>query len=86
MLKDFGMSRVLKSEAEKGKTKTNYGPIRWMVSETLFVDIICRHSTPFILFYVMLQAPESLRDLQYSTKSDVWSFGIVGEYAFRLNW
>jgi predicted Ser/Thr protein kinase len=51
-ISDFGMSRVLKSEAEKGKTKTNYGPIRWM-------------------------APESLRDLQYSTKSDVWSFGIV---------
>jgi serine/threonine protein kinase len=51
-ISDFGMSRVLKSEAEKGKTKTNYGPIRWM-------------------------APESLRELQYSTKSDVWSFGIV---------
>jgi predicted Ser/Thr protein kinase len=51
-ISDFGMSRVLKSEAEKGKTRTNYGPIRWM-------------------------APESLRELQYSTKSDVWSFGIV---------
>lgn len=30
------------------------------------------------------QAPESLRDLQYSTKSDVWSFGIVCTYFFSI--
>lgn len=33
-----------------------------------------------IIYLFILQAPESLRDLQYSTKSDVWSFGIVGKW------
>jgi serine/threonine protein kinase len=51
-ISDFGMSRLLKEASQKGQTKNNIGPIRWM-------------------------APESLRDLTYSTKSDVWSFGIL---------
>lgn len=53
-ISDFGMSRLLKEESQKGQTKNNFGPIRWM-------------------------APESIRDLSYSTKSDVWSFGIIGK-------
>jgi serine/threonine protein kinase len=48
------MSRLLKEESQKGQTKNNFGPIRWM-------------------------APESIRDLSYSTKSDVWSFGIISK-------
>jgi serine/threonine protein kinase len=51
-ISDFGMSRLLKEESQKGQTKNNFGPIRWM-------------------------APESIRDLSYSTKSDVWSFGVI---------
>eukprot|EP00029_Vermamoeba_vermiformis_P009625 TRINITY_DN4868_c0_g1_i1.p1 TRINITY_DN4868_c0_g1~~TRINITY_DN4868_c0_g1_i1.p1 ORF type:complete len:708 (+),score=31.08 TRINITY_DN4868_c0_g1_i1:1542-3665(+) len=50
-ISDFGMSRLLKEETQKGQTNSNVGPIRWM-------------------------APESLREKSYSTKSDVWSFGI----------
>jgi predicted Ser/Thr protein kinase len=51
-ISDFGMSRIVRDQAAKGKTKTSFGPIRWM-------------------------APESLKDRSYSTKSDVWSYGIL---------
>lgn len=30
-ISDFGMSRVIQEENSKGHTKTNFGPIRWMV-------------------------------------------------------
>jgi serine/threonine protein kinase len=34
-ISDFGMSRIVQEEAAKGKTKTNFGPIRWMAPENL---------------------------------------------------
>lgn len=51
-ISDFGMSRIIQEESSQGKTKTSFGPLRWM-------------------------APESLKDKSYSTKSDVWSYGIL---------
>jgi hypothetical protein len=50
-LTDFGMSREV-AENQRGTTKSELGPIRWM-------------------------APESLKNKEYSVKSDVWSFGIL---------
>eukprot|EP00029_Vermamoeba_vermiformis_P009922 TRINITY_DN510_c0_g3_i1.p1 TRINITY_DN510_c0_g3~~TRINITY_DN510_c0_g3_i1.p1 ORF type:complete len:1064 (+),score=137.54 TRINITY_DN510_c0_g3_i1:207-3398(+) len=50
-ISDFGLSRQV-GEQQKGTTKSNVGPVRWM-------------------------APESLKKMVYSTKSDVWTFGIV---------
>ncbi len=34
-ISDFGMSRIVQEEAAKGRTKTNFGPIRWMAPESL---------------------------------------------------
>jgi predicted Ser/Thr protein kinase len=49
---DFGMSRLLEDDKQRGTTKSELGPIRWM-------------------------APESLKNKEYSNKSDIWSFGIL---------
>ncbi len=64
------MSRKLQESSGLGKTNTSVGPIRWMV----------RVHAGFLRLAILIpisQAPESLSDTVYSTKTDVWSFGIV---------
>lgn len=65
---DFGLSRIVEDIDEQYQSDTAVGPLRWMVSETYF----CGHTK----LPTIKQAPEALRGI-YSSKTDVWSFGIV---------
>jgi serine/threonine protein kinase len=62
-LSDFGLSRAL-TEGNSAYTKAEEGPLKWLVLST--------HLTHSVTLY---QAPETLLERSYSSKTDIWSFG-----------
>src|SRR5690242_15139602 len=66
LLEDFGMSRVISQTSPSATTRSETGPLKWV-------------RTLMLLFTAntLKMAPESLSKYEYSTKTDVWSFGKI---------
>ncbi|PRP85048.1 epidermal growth factor receptor-like [Planoprotostelium fungivorum] len=67
-ISDFGMSRLTETEDNAGQTQSMVGPIKWMAPEGgLIILMISHRLMPFA----------AISQRKYSTKSDVFSFGVV---------
>lgn len=64
---DFGYSRTVDTEAGSSTTKSDVGPVKWYVD---LIEMLCR------LIALLRMSIESLLYRQYSSKSDVWSYGM----------
>jgi serine/threonine protein kinase len=53
--KDFGMSRVLQQDIE-GKTKSDFGPIRWMSPESIGQQVYSKKSDVW-MFGIVVWGP-----------------------------
>ena len=70
---DFGFSRVVGEEGQ-GKTQSNVGPIKWMPPGPLTKKEKTPQAIPAADFSSI---QESIRDREYSEKSDVWAYGVT---------
>ncbi|PRP78171.1 extracellular nuclease [Planoprotostelium fungivorum] len=62
---DFGLSRTSDEGSDGGETKSDMGPVKW-----------CR-TIRSIGTDELRMAPEAMTHRTYSSKSDVWSFGVL---------
>ncbi len=63
------MSRKIDNQSAQGTSKSTVGPIPWMVC-----DLATRSD---LILTAKFKAPESIKSMEYSRKSDVWSFGVL---------
>ncbi len=61
---DFGMARMKEEKEDTSKTKQNFGPLKWMAPGT-------KLSSKFSHYQ------ESIKNQQYSKKTDAFSYGVV---------
>lgn len=75
LVSDFGMARTKAGSVDEGNTKSEVGPLKWMVKKIKKIF----NKKYFILpkKNKIEQAPESLLQKKYSTKTDVFSYGVV---------